>query len=66
MLHVIEMHLLHSHLSFFPANLGDVSDEHGERHHQEMMIMENRYQGRSYDGGLLLAFCERHRKTTPA
>ena len=42
----LKIHFLHSHISFFPANLGDVSDEHRERHHQEMMKMENRYQGR--------------------
>ena len=42
----LKLHFLHSHLSFFPANLGHVSDEHEERHHQEMMMMKNRYQGR--------------------
>ena len=42
----LKIHFLHSQISFFPANLGDASDEHRERHHQEMMKMENRYQGR--------------------
>lgn len=41
----LKMHLLHSHLTFFPANMGAVSDEHGERFHQEMSVMESRYQG---------------------
>ena len=27
----LKVHFLHSHLDFFPPNLGDVSDEHGER-----------------------------------
>lgn len=42
----LKMHFLHSHLSFFPSNLGAVSDEHGERFHQEISTMEERYQGR--------------------
>jgi hypothetical protein len=27
----LKIHFLHSHLHFFPPNLGSVSDEHGER-----------------------------------
>ena len=34
----------HSHLDFFPPNLGAVSDEQGERFHQDIAIMEKRYQ----------------------
>lgn len=41
----LKIHFLHSHLDFFPPNLGDVSDEHGERFHQQMKSMERRYQG---------------------
>jgi len=41
----LKIHFLHSHLDFFPENLGSVSDEHGERFHQEMKIIEQRYQG---------------------
>jgi hypothetical protein len=42
----LKIHFLHSHLDFFPENLGDVSDEHGERFHQDISIMERRYQGK--------------------
>jgi hypothetical protein len=42
----LKMHFLHSHLNFFPPNLGAVSDEHGERFHQTIASLENRYQGR--------------------
>ena len=42
----LKVHFLHSHLDFFPPNLGDVSDEHGERFHQDIATMEKRYQGR--------------------
>ena len=40
-----KVHSLHSHLSEFPANLGDVSEEQGERFHQDVKVMEKRYQG---------------------
>lgn len=42
----IKLHYLHSHLDFFRSNLGDVSEEHGERFHQDILEMEKRYQGR--------------------
>ena len=41
----LKMHFLHSHLDFFPENLGAVSDEQGERFHQDIQTMEVRYQG---------------------
>ena len=41
----IKVHNLHSHLSEFSANLGDVSEEQGERFHQDVKVMEDRYQG---------------------
>ena len=42
----IKLHYLTSHLEFFRPNLGAVSDEHGERFHQDIQQMERRYQGR--------------------
>ena len=42
----LKVHFLHSHLDFFPDNLGDVSEEQGERFHQDIKVMEKRYQGR--------------------
>lgn len=41
----LKIHFLDSHLDFFPENLGDVSDEHGERFHQQLKDIENRYSG---------------------
>ena len=41
----IKVHYLHSHLDRFPENLGDLSEEQGERFHQDIRIMEERYQG---------------------
>ena len=42
----IKMHFLRSHLDYFPSNCGDFSEEQGERFHQDIAIMEDRYQGR--------------------
>ena len=36
----LKLHFLKSHLDFFPENLGAVSDEQGERFHQDIRVME--------------------------
>ena len=36
----VRIHILESHLDFFPENLGEVSDEHCERFHQDITAME--------------------------
>ena len=52
----IKLHFLNSHLQSFPANLGDVSDEQGERFHQDIKVMEDRYQGR-WDIHMMADYC---------
>ena len=42
----LKLHFLHSHLDFFRDNLGNVSEEHGERFHQDIQVMDKRYQER--------------------
>lgn len=42
----LKIHFLHSHLIFFPENLGAVSDKHGERFHQDLSKFEERYRGK--------------------
>jgi len=42
----LKIHFLHSHLDFFPENCGAVSDENGERFHQDISSMEKKYQGK--------------------
>ena len=42
----LKMHFLFSHLDFFPLNCGAVSDEHGQRFHQDISVMEHRYKGK--------------------
>lgn len=41
----LKIHMLDSHLDWFPDNLGDFSEEQGERFHQDITQMEKRYQG---------------------
>jgi hypothetical protein len=52
----LKVHFLDSHLDFFPENLGVVSDEHGERFHQDISNMEKRYQGK-WSPSMLADYC---------
>ena len=50
----IKLHFLHFHIDFFPENLGAVSEEQGERFHQDIKFIQiPRKVGRKY-GKLLL------------
>jgi len=42
----LQIHFLESHLDFFPENLSEISEEHGERFRQDITAMEKRYQGK--------------------
>jgi hypothetical protein len=42
----VKVHFLHSHIEYFPENLGRFSEEQGERFHQDIKEMDKRYQGR--------------------
>ena len=48
----INVHFLHSHLDSFSPNMGAVSDEYRERSHQDIRVMEKRYQG-SWDVSMM-------------
>lgn len=52
----LKLHFLHAHLDEFPGNLGAVSDEHGERFHQDIAVMEKRYQG-LWNDQMLADYC---------
>ena len=60
----LKMHFLHSHLDFFPDNCGMVSDEHGERFHQDIATMEQRYQGK-WSTTMLADYCWTLRRDAP-
>ena len=51
-----KMHFLNSHLDYFPENCRDSSEEQGERYHQDICMMEERYQGR-WDINMLADYC---------
>lgn len=52
----LKLHFLHSHLDFFPENLGAISDEHGERFHQDIASIEKRYIGK-WSPNMLADYC---------
>jgi len=41
----LKIYILHTHLDFFPENLGTVSDRQGERFYQKIELVNIRYQG---------------------
>ena len=52
----IKEHFLFSLLDKFPDNLGAVSDKQGERFHQDLIAVEERYQGK-WDRHMLADYC---------
>ena len=50
------IHFLHSHLDYFPENLGAMSEEQGECFHQDIKTMEKRYQGR-WNVNMMADYC---------
>jgi hypothetical protein len=43
----LKLHFLHSHMDFFlPQNMGALSNEYGERFHQDISQIEKRYIGK--------------------
>ncbi|UYV80826.1 hypothetical protein LAZ67_19001886 [Cordylochernes scorpioides] len=60
----LKIHFLHSHLDFFPDNLGAVSDKHGERFHQDISSIEKRYQGK-WSPSMLSDYCWTLKKDVP-
>jgi hypothetical protein len=61
----VKMHFLSSHLDYFPDNCGDTSEEQGERFHQDIRVMEERYQGR-WDVNMLADYCWCLKRDVPA
>lgn len=60
----LKIHFLHSHLDFFPENMGSVSDEHGERFHQDVKFIETRFTGKSIPS-MLADYCWTLANETP-
>jgi len=52
-------------LGFSPENLGEVSDENGERfHHQDILAMEKRYEGK-WASSMLADYCWKLNRDLP-
>ena len=60
----LKMHFLFSHLDFFPLNCGGVSDEHGERFHQDISVMEHRYKAK-WSADMLGDYCWMMKSNAP-
>lgn len=61
----LKLHFLDSHLDFFPETLGAISDEHGERFHQDISMFEKRFSGR-WNRSMLAEYCWSVIRDTPS
>jgi len=61
----VKIHFLNSHLDYFPSNLGALSEEQGERFHQDISEMERRYQG-CWDVSMMADYCWSLKRHNPA
>ena len=52
----IKLHYLFNHLEYFPENLDDISEEQGERFHQDIRKMKERYQG-CWNSHMMADYC---------
>ena len=60
----LKIHFLESHLDFFPENLSEVGDEHGERFQQDILAMEKRHQGK-WTSSMLADYCWTLKRDVP-
>ena len=52
----LKVYFLYAHLDYFPQNLGDMTEEHGERFHQDIRCLETRYEVR-WDVSMMANYC---------
>ena len=60
----LKVHFMHNHLERFPENCGAVSDEHGERFHQDISAIEKRYNSK-WSVSMLADYCWTIARDTP-
>ncbi|GBM61960.1 hypothetical protein AVEN_60816-1 [Araneus ventricosus] len=60
----LKVHFLDSHLVYFSENLGAVSEEQGERFHQDIKEMERRYQGK-WNVSMIADYCRMLQRDYP-
>jgi hypothetical protein len=59
----LKLHFLHSHLDVFTSKCGYVSDEHDERFHKDVSVVEKLYQGQ-WSQGMLINYCWQLKRQT--
>ena len=52
----LKRNFMDSHVEYFPENIGDYTEEQGERFHQDIEVMKRRYQGR-WDENMIADYC---------
>jgi hypothetical protein len=52
----LKLLFLHSHLDYFPHNLGAFCEEQGKRFHRDLKEMERQYQGH-WDVNMMADYC---------
>ncbi|GBM56511.1 hypothetical protein AVEN_140585-1 [Araneus ventricosus] len=60
----LKVHFLDSHLDYFPKHLGAVSEEQGERFHQDIKEIERRYQ-RKWNVSIIADYCWMLQRDSP-
>jgi hypothetical protein len=60
----LKVHFLDSHLNYFTENLGAVSDQYGERFHQDISNMEKQYRGK-WSLSVLADYCWTLKRDVP-
>jgi len=53
---ILKIYFFESHLEVFPENIGEVSDEPGERFHGDIFAMVKRYQSK-WISSILADYC---------
>ena len=61
----VKMHYLFSHMDRFPENQCSMSDEQGERFHQDLKEMETRYQS-CWEAVMMVDYCWNLKRDLPA
>ena len=52
----VKMHVLHSHFNYFPDNYEMFCEKQGERFHQEIIVMDKRYQNQ-WNVSIIADYC---------
>ena len=60
----LKLHFMDSNVEYFFENLGDYSQEQGERFHQDIKVMQQWYEGR-WDENMMVNHCWMLKRDAP-